>query len=316
MVSRMIFGRPDTGNNYTNWHMSSVASWGEFSAGDWTLTAWDRTANGDTGTFNSWQIIVWGYESGVEPTETPTGGPETETPTPTDTNTPGGPTETPTDTNTPGGPTETPTDEATPTATATDEPGTTELIDNGDFENLDGDGKPDVTPWVVKNSSGDKAKCNKDKDGDGVPDKIFANTGNCAFTFKGVAGDAGKLEQTIDLTGVTLGVGDALNLTFSAQTKAGSTGKAKSVFKYGDGTKTKITVDITDTSDVYAAFAGSGNLTSTDVTKSKINFKMTTETGKLYVDGVSLKHVVGTAPTETPAARLGNTSSQSLSGSK
>jgi len=243
------------------------------------------------------------------PTETPTDTPDvTETPIPSDT-----PTEEPTAdvTNTP--------EEPTATATATELPGT-ELIGNGDFEVLDGEGKPDVTPWVVKNSSGDKAKCNKDKDGDGIPDKIFANTGNCAFVFKGVAGDAGKLEQTLDLTGVTLGVGDALNLTFAAQTKGGGLGKSKTVFKYGDGTKTKISVDITDTTDLYAPFAGSETLTSTDVTKAKINFKMTTEAGKVYVDGISLRLVsaggggtpteeptVEATPSETPAARLNGT---------
>jgi hypothetical protein len=212
----------------------------------------------------------------------------------------GGPTETPTEvvteTNTPGGPTETPTDE--PTSTPTETPEGTELIDNGDFELLGSDGKPDLTPWVVKNSSGDKAKCNKDKDGDGIPDKIFANTGNCAFVFKGVVGDTGKLEQTIDLTGVTLGVGDALNLTFAAQSKGGGLAKSKVVFKYGDDTKTKISVNTTDTADLYAPFAGSESLTSTDVVKSKISFKMTTESGKVYVDGVSLRLV--SAATETP----------------
>jgi hypothetical protein len=203
---------------------------------------------------------------------------------------------TPTETETPGGATETPTDE--PTATPTETPEGTELIDNGDFELLGSDGKPDLTPWVVKNSSGDKAKCNKDKDGDGIPDKIFANTGNCAFVFKGLPGDAGKLEQTIDLTGVTLGVGDALNLTFAAQSKGSGLAKSKVVFKYGDDTKTKISVNTTDTADLYAPFAGSESLTSTDVVKSKISFKMTTESGKVYVDGVSLRLV--SAATETP----------------
>jgi hypothetical protein len=225
-------------------------------------------------------MVVNGDDGGGGPTNTPT-----------DT-----PTDFPTETNTPGGPTETPTDE--PTSTPTEEPPGVELIVNGDFENLGTDGKPDVTPWTIKNASGDKAKCNKDKDGDGIPDKIFANTGNCAFVFKGFPSDAGKIQQTIDLTGVTLGVGDALNLTFAAQTKGGGPAKAKLVFKYGDDTKTKVSVDVTDTADVYAPFAGTGSLTSTDVVKSKLSFKMTTEAGKVYVDTVSLRLV--SAATETP----------------
>jgi hypothetical protein len=269
-----------------------------------------REANDYSVSADGWYLddVEVGYCAAVG-TETPV---VTETPTSDVTETPVD-TETPVATDTPEGPTETP--------TSTEVPGT-ELIQNGDFENLGTDGKPDVTPWVVKNSSGDKAKCNKDKDGDGIPDKIFSNTGDCAFVFKGVAGDAGKLEQTLDLTGVTLGVGDALNLTFAAQTKGGATGKSKVVFKYGDDTKTKISVNITDTVDVYVPFAGSESLTSTDVTKAKINFKMTVESGKVYVDGVSLRLVsagggtpteeptVEATATETPSARLNGSSKQ------
>jgi hypothetical protein len=213
-----------------------------------------------------------------------------------------------------GGETNTPTEEPTsdvteepteePTATPTDEPPGVELIQNGDFEALDSEGKPDVTPWVIKNATGDKGKCNKDKDGDGIPDKIFANTGDCAFQFKGVPSDAGKIQQTLDLTGVTMGVGDTLNLTFAAQTKGEGLGKGKLVFKYADDTKTKISIDITSTSDVYAPFAGSETLTSADVAKAKINFKMTTESGKVYLDTVSLRLVAAETgtPTEEPTS--------------
>jgi hypothetical protein len=236
------------------------------------------------------------------PTETPTetpvdtntpGGPtETPTDTPVDTNTPGGPTETPTDTpvdtNTPGGPTETateaPTDEAT--VTPTEEAGI-ELVINGGFENLGGDGKPDVTPWVIKNASGDKAKCNKDKDGDGIPDKIFANTGNCAFVFKGLAGEAGKIQQNLDLTSIVPAVGGGLDLSFFAQGKGGATVKTKVVFKYADSSKTKITVE-SDGNEAYTEFTGAEVLTSADVSKAKVSVGTRSTSGKVNVDDVSL----------------------------
>jgi hypothetical protein len=250
-------------------------------------------------------IDLFGDESTPTPFLT-----ETETPTPevtetsTDTNTPGGPTETPTDTSTPDDSTETPTE----TPTSTDLPGT-ELIINGGFENLGSDGKPDVTPWVIKNATGDKAKCNKDKDGDGIPDKIFAHTGNCAFVFKGVAGEAGKIQQNLDLSGIVPAPGDTLNLSFFAQSKGGATVKAKVVFKYGDGTKTKITV-VTNGSETYTEFTGSETLTSADVTKAKANVGTKSTSGKINVDDVSLRHLAGAGSTpeptstDTPAARL------------
>jgi hypothetical protein len=226
-----------------------------------------------------------------EPTATDT--PEEPTTVPTDepTNTPGGPTETPTDTNTPGGPTETPTDG--PTETPTEEVGV-ELVVNGGFENLGGDGKPDVTPWAIKNASGDKAKCNKDKDGDGIPDKIFSNTGDCAFVFKGVAGEAGKIQQTLDLSAVVPAVGDGLNLSLFAQSGGGATVKTKVVFKYGDDTKSKITVE-SDGTETYTEFTGSEVLTSADVAKAKVNVSTKSTSGKVNVDDVSLRYLAASS---------------------
>jgi hypothetical protein len=217
----------------------------------------------------------------------------TETVTPTD----APPTETATD-----GPSSTPTPitpTPTPSATNTETPGN-ELVVNGSFETLGSDGKPDQTPWVVKNSSGDKAKCNKDKDGDGIPDKIFAFVGNCAFQFKNVEAEAGKLQQVLSTTGVVLNVGDSVNLLLAAQTKGGATGKVKVVVKYGDDTKSKISTDITDTSDLYQLFSGSTTLTSTDVAKAKIGIKSDSTSGKLYVDDVSVKVLAAVVETETP----------------
>jgi hypothetical protein len=207
-----------------------------------------------------------------------------------------------TETETPSGPTatETPvTPTATPSATNTDTPGN-ELVVNGGFENLASDGKPDLTPWVVKNSSGDKAKCNKDKDGDGVPDKVVAFAGNCAFQFKNVVADAGKLQQTLSVAGVTLNVGDAVNLLLAAQTKGDATAKVKVVVKYGDDTKSKISTDITNTDDVYQLFTGTTALTSTDVAKAKIGIKTDSTSGKVYVDDISVKVLAPVVATEVP----------------
>jgi hypothetical protein len=199
-------------------------------------------------------------------------------------------------------PTATPTDGPTPTPTATEFAGT-ELIQNGGFENLGGDGKPDITPWIVKNSSGDKAKCNKDKDGDGIPDKIVANTGECAFQFKNVVGEAGKLEQTISLGSIIPTVGDTLTLNVAGKTTGGALGKVKVVVKYSDDTKTKITVDL-DNPDAYAIESGNGTLTNTTIVKFKLSSKSSSTAGKIYVDDVSLIHESAASVIPVPPAEL------------
>jgi subtilisin-like proprotein convertase family protein len=69
-VSRMMEDRErDSDANYTNWHMSSVANWGEHSAGQWTLSVWDDFAGEIDGTFTSWKLIVHGHSAGGAPQE-------------------------------------------------------------------------------------------------------------------------------------------------------------------------------------------------------------------------------------------------------
>jgi subtilisin-like proprotein convertase family protein len=59
--------------NYSKWTFSSVRHWGELSGGKWTLTVRDKAA-GEAGTFNNWQIQIYGTPgippviSGVETT--------------------------------------------------------------------------------------------------------------------------------------------------------------------------------------------------------------------------------------------------------
>ncbi|MBK8135130.1 MAG: S8 family serine peptidase [Chloroflexi bacterium] len=61
-ISILMHGRPDTGDNYTNWRLNTVAHWDEISSGTWTLRVRDTTA-GTTGAFNSWQLKIYGTDS-------------------------------------------------------------------------------------------------------------------------------------------------------------------------------------------------------------------------------------------------------------
>jgi len=51
--------RKDSKTNYLRWKFTTVRNWGESSKGDWKLTVYDNNS-GDTGSFNSWQLVLHG----------------------------------------------------------------------------------------------------------------------------------------------------------------------------------------------------------------------------------------------------------------
>jgi subtilisin-like proprotein convertase family protein len=51
--------RGDNGDNYTNWVFTSTRHWGEDSQGTWSITVRD-TEGGLVGTFNNWEVRVYG----------------------------------------------------------------------------------------------------------------------------------------------------------------------------------------------------------------------------------------------------------------
>lgn len=53
-------GNPVHNANYTNYVFTTVRDWGENSNGTWKLQVSDRTGNGVAGTFNSWQLNLYG----------------------------------------------------------------------------------------------------------------------------------------------------------------------------------------------------------------------------------------------------------------
>src|SRR5690606_1310006 len=71
------------------------------------------------------------------------------------------------------------------------------LIQNTGFE------VSDLAAWNVRNATGDKVKCKAEK----------ARSGNCAFMFKGGAGENSSLQQTLKPDSATFTAGDMLNLS-------------------------------------------------------------------------------------------------------
>ena len=54
----------DTGDNYNQWVFTSARNWGESSKGDWKLRVADRRT-GNTGTWNSWKLNLYGSKPTV-----------------------------------------------------------------------------------------------------------------------------------------------------------------------------------------------------------------------------------------------------------
>ncbi|HEX2619839.1 MAG TPA: hypothetical protein VHL11_06825 [Phototrophicaceae bacterium] len=193
--------------------------------------------------------------------------------------------------------------EATPTPEPTDVP-PVELLINGGFELKASGGGPDLTPWIVKNQSSDKIKCNKDTDGDGNPDKIFAHTGDCGFRFKGSSTEDSSLIQLVPHSAfVALVAGDTL--AFSAYTLGGNNPvvRVKVQVKYTDALKDKLIVDVVS-SPAYILIDGNIELASSNVRQVKVQFTNQSLSGKTLIDDVSLLHITGSALIELPGAQL------------
>jgi hypothetical protein len=175
----------------------------------------------------------------------------------------------------------------TPTQTPTEEP-LLNLVENGSFDMMDATQTVVLTPWTVKNGTGDKIKCDKDTDNDGEPDKFVARSGSCAFQFKGSAGENSKLSQSLDTSLLNLAIGDTLDLSLFVDGTSTANGKIKVRVKFSDDTPTgKITENFATTGD-YTEVTGSYTLESDAVSSIKVQIGNRGVSGKVFVDDVTL----------------------------
>jgi M6 family metalloprotease-like protein len=171
---------------------------------------------------------------------------------------------TPVPTSTPGGPTETP------------NPATNLVLNGGMEAATDNESLPDA--WALKNLTGDKRKCNK-------TDKTVAYIGNCAFMFKGGAGENSKLSQTY--TPTTPMSGTVAAELYTQGSNPAVTGKFTVKLYYANGSKGKLNINILPSESFVRrngsqAFGGS-------ITKLKFMLKNESAGGKFYVDNVVVK---------------------------
>lgn len=199
----------------------------------------------------------------------------------------------------------TPTQTFTPTHTATPLIPSAELLKNGSFEfDTGGDGNPD--DWVSSGANGGtssgKYKCNKDTNGDNIPDKIIAKDGNCAYQFKSGAGENSKLTQDIDLmiaSPAGINAGDRLLLSGFVDARGTVKAKVKVRITYTDTSldKGKLTAKVEAATNDYSPLRGILSLTLSDEVQL-IRFRLQNKgtSGKVRFDQMSLQLTNTIAP--------------------
>lgn len=171
-------------------------------------------------------------------------------------------------------PTSTPTNTPTPTPshtpTATPPRVSSELLQDGGFENLS-DG------WVVLNSSGnDKARPQRPRSG--------AN----AYVFRGNELEDARLEQDIPLDGLTFKAGDQLELIAYIDTRGAVRGYMRLLITYADGRKVKQRVALAE-ADHYEPRTAEVFLASADIQRIQVQFRHKSGAmTRVFVDDVTL----------------------------
>lgn len=193
-----------------------------------------------------------------------------------------------------------------------------QMLENGGFED---DDSPD---WTVKRGTGDKVKCNKDKNGDGdtfdPEDKIFSGSGDCAFLFKGGLGENSVIQQNVSPAWQQFSPGDTLSFAMWLNAGPNVNGKATIKVSYFDATPTdKINVPMAETDD-YDTLTGAITIASPNVNRIKVSIKHRSPAGRAFVDNVSLRLTKasvtnpGYQPLPLPAAPAENTAPDGFRG--
>jgi predicted outer membrane repeat protein len=154
-----------------------------------------------------------------------------------------------------------------------------QLVVNGGFETAGGSNS-EAANWSLKNSTGDKRKCNKD-------DKVVAHGGTCAVQFKGGPGESSQIQQKVN--GVSLPAGAKLTMSVWVQGKKATGGASVSAkITYGDNTKGKLSVDIEAGTYNYKQLVPAPLTLEKATASIKIAVKSKMASGKVLVDDLSV----------------------------
>ncbi|MBC8171561.1 MAG: hypothetical protein H7X77_07800 [Anaerolineae bacterium] len=146
---------------------------------------------------------------------------------------------------------------------------------NGDFENYNADTKLPAD-WAVKGTlTGSKVKCNK-------VDKVFAVSGVCAWTTKGVVTNGG-LGQNPDAVNIL--AGDSVTLSGWLSGKNVTKGRVQMKIKYDTDPTGKLTLDAAPGNSAYIYYETTVGVTAIP-TKIKLKVSNKSSSGKLQVDNL------------------------------
>ncbi|HEX2619967.1 MAG TPA: hypothetical protein VHL11_07465, partial [Phototrophicaceae bacterium] len=156
-----------------------------------------------------------------------------------------------------------------------------QILVNGGMET---DANTDKVPdsWKAKNLTKDKVKCDTET-------KVVANSGVCAFMFKGGVGESSGLSQVAPVI-PDFAATDSLDVSLYINgSSAAINGKVKMVVAYTDTglERDKVLLPFAVTSG-YEELPGSVSLKSGDVSKIKFLIQNKSTAGKFYVDDVSV----------------------------
>ena len=192
-----------------------------------------------------------------------------------------------------------------------------QLLENRGFED---EGSPD---WTVKRATGDKVRCNKDKNGDGdtldPEDKVFSLEGECAFRFKGGPGENSVIQQNLSPNWQQFSTGDTLSVSVAVDARPNVNGQIVVKVKYFDDTPTsKVKIPLIETEN-YDTFNESLTIASPNVNRIKFNIKHKSTAGRVFIDNASLRlnkasASLGYQPLPLPPAPVGEDAPEGFRG--
>lgn len=159
----------------------------------------------------------------------------------------------------------------------------TELLRNWNF-----DAKPakkKLKPWVLTNGTGDKLVCNKPT----------VYSGACSFKFKGSAKENAKLQQSVNLAGLTFAAGDELILSAFANSTDSVDLKVILTVSLNGAPNQRVQRRILATSGYEEYVLPALTLDSANVKGITVKFKHKSKSGRTFIDDVSLKLRQGNA---------------------
>lgn len=165
----------------------------------------------------------------------------------------------------------------------------TVLLVNGNFE--DNDEAPAKIPdgWTgVGTLLGDKVRA------DGL--QIFSYSAVNSFKLMGNPDEVSNINQTLNLAGANIGVGDTLLLRamVDQRTGIGKTAFVKVIITYSDNKKQNLQLKLPNNATAgYVPLAVSLTLTRTDITSIKVQVMYNQPSGLLYVDNVQFGLIDG-----------------------